>query len=204
MTKRIKRKFLSSRRMGVSLWGGKDAFLTKNYPPGAHGTLGYKKLTGYGVQLQAKQKIKKYYGNITEKQFHGIYEKASKKKGNTSQNLVGLLESRLDAVVYRAKLVPTVFAARQFVNHKHVKVNGKIVNIPSYVLKPGDIVEVKDASKKLEIIQRALAGGERSVPEYITVDPNKLTAEYMRIPLLEEIPYPTMMNPEIVVEFYSK
>ncbi len=205
MSKRQNRKYGVSRRLGVNLWGrASDPFNTRNCPPGAHGKSGYKKLTDYGVQLQAKQKIKKYYGNITEKQFRLTYEKAEKGKGDTIRNLVGLLESRLDAFVYRAMLVPTVFAARQIVNHKHITVNGKIVNIPSYRLKAGDIVEVKEKSKNMQLVQLSLVSNERSIPNYIEVDKNKMTAEYKRVPDLLDIPYPVKMEPNLVVEFYSR
>lgn len=205
MSKRLNRKFGISRRLGVNLWGrAKDPVNTRNFPPGAHGTLGYRKLTDFGVQLQAKQKLKKYYGNITEKQFRKIYQEASRRKGDTSENLIGLLESRLDAVVYRAKFAPTPFAARQFVNHKHILVNGKVVNIPSYRLKAGDVVEVKESSKQLIVVQAAMQSPERSVPDYIQVDEQKLQATYMKVPEFSEVPYPVIMEPHLVVEFYSR
>ncbi len=205
MTKRHNRKYGISRRLGVSLWARpKDPFLTRNYPPGAHGPVGYKKLTDYGVQLQAKQKLKKYYGNITEKQFRGIYEKAMRAKGDTGQNLIGLLESRLDAFIYRSMLVPTVFAARQFVSHKHVKVNGKVVNISSYFLKPGDVVEVRDSSKQLGLVQSSIGSGNRSIPDYIDLDKDNLRATFRKIPELAEVPYPVNMEPHLVTEFYSR
>ena len=206
MTRRNSRKYLTSRRLGVDLWGGKDAFLTKNYPPGQHGSvIGYKKLTDYGVQLQAKQKIKKYYGNITEKQFRRIYAEAVRRSGNTSQNLVGLLESRLDAFVYRAKFAPTVFAARQIINHKHIKVNGKMVNIPSYVLKQGDLVEVREKSRNLQFIRNSFESTSRTIPHYVELtDRTNIIAMFKKIPELEEIPYPSEIEPKTVVEFYSK
>lgn len=205
MSKRNPRKFGISRRLGVNLWGrAKDPVTKRNFPPGAHGTTGYKKLTDYGVQLQAKQKLKKYYGDITEKQFRRTYDEAVRRKGDTGENLIGLLESRLDAVVYRAKFAPTVFASRQFVNHKHVKVNGKTVNIPSYRLKAGDVVEVRDASKQLVIVLQSMQSNERSTPEYIQVDQSKMQATYNKIPEFSEVPYPVLMEPNLVVEFYSR
>lgn len=204
MTRRNKRKDIASRRLGVNMWGSRSAFLTKNYPPGVHGRLGYKKLTDYGMQLQAKQKMKRYYGNITEKQFKSIYYRASQRQGNVGQNLIGLLESRLDAFVYRAKLAPTVFAARQIVNHKHVTVNGKVVNIPSYTLRQGDVIEVREKSKTLSAILHALESGSRIVPAYIEIDKEKLKASYVRVPALEDVPYPIEIDPKTVVEFYSK
>lgn len=205
VSKRLNRKFGVSRRLGVNLWGrAKDPVNTRNFPPGAHGVLGYRKLTDYGVQLHAKQKLRKYYGNITEKQFRKVYQEAARRKGDTSENLIGLLESRLDAVVYRAKFAPTPFAARQFVNHKHITVNGKTVNIPSYKLKPGDVVEVKESSKQLLILQTSMQSGERSVPEYIQVDEQKFQATYSKVPEFSEVPYPVIMEPHLVVEFYSR
>lgn len=205
MTKRHSRKFKVSRRLGVNLWGSvKDPVANRNFPPGAHGSLGYQKLTDYGVQLQAKQKLKKYYGNITERQFRNIYKEAVRRKGDTSENLIGLLESRLDAVVYRAKLAPTVFASRQIVNHKHITVNGKTVNIPSYRVKIGDVIGVKDGSKHLTIIASAMQSHERSIPDYLQVDESKLSVTYTKIPEFSEVPYPVVMEPNLVVEFYSR
>jgi small subunit ribosomal protein S4 len=205
MSKRENRKYGISRRLGVNLWGrAKDPVNTKNYPPGAHGPLGYRKLEDYGIQLQAKQKLKKYYGNITEKQFRRTYQEALRRKGDTGENLIALLESRLDAVVYRAKFVPTVFAARQFINHKHVFVNGKVVNIPSFRLKAGDIVEIKESSKQLVIVQEAMQSNERAVPEYLQVDESKFQVTYARVPGFVEVPYPVVMEPHLVVEFYSR
>lgn len=205
MTKRHNKKRGISRRFGVSLWGSsKDPFLTKNYPPGMHGKTGYKKLTDYGVQLQEKQKVKKHYGNITEKQFRNIYKEAFRRRGDTSENLVGLLESRLDAFIYRAMIVPTVFAARQFVNHKHVTVNGKIVNIPSYTLKPGDVVEVVESSKKLALVENAGVSGDRSVPVYIDMNRDKVIATYMKVPEVSEVPYPFDVKLNLITELYSR
>lgn len=205
MSKRHNRKFGISRRLGASLWGSaKDPVNNnKNYPPGVHGSIGYRKLSDYGEQLKAKQKLRKYYGDITESQFRGIYAEAVRRKGDTGQNLVGLLESRLDAFIYRMGVVPTIFAARQFVNHKHVMVNGKVVNIASYRLKVGDVVEVREFSKNLLIIQSALQS-VGSVPDYIEFDQSKLSGRYVRIPVLEEIPYALQMEPHLVIEFYSR
>lgn len=205
MSKRLNRKYGISRRIGAALWGtNKDPYNKRNYPPGVHGSSGYKKATEYGTQLIAKQKLKKYYGDIREKQFKAIYAEASRKKGDTSENLVGLLESRLDAFVYRSKFVPTVFASRQFITHRHITVNGKIVNIPSYRLKPNDIVGVRDKSKKLLVVIEAKERGERDTPEYIKVDNSNFQATYLKIPVLAEIPFPVRMEPNLVVEFYSR
>lgn len=205
MTKRSNRKYGISRRLGVNLWGrAKDPVSRKNFPPGQHGLTGYKKLTDYGTQLQAKQKLKKYYGDVSEKQFRGIYKEAVRRKGDTSENLIGLLESRLDAIVYRSGLVPTVFAARQFVNHGHILVDGKRVNIPSYRVKPGQVIEVRQKSRQLPMVLESLASGERSVPEYLLLDQEKMKVTYNRMPLLSDVPYPVIMEPNLVVEFYSR
>lgn len=205
MTKRNRRKFGISRRLGVSLWGkGKDPFTTRNYPPGMHGMSGYRKLTDYGMQLRAKQKLRGYYGNITEKQFVNTYKEALRRKGDTSEHLIGLLESRLDAFIYRAKFSATVFSARQLVNHKHVQVNGVVVNIPSYKLKAGDRVEIRERSKSLEVIQTAMSNGARSIPDYVELDTDKLLATYKRVPAFADVPYPITMEPHLIIEFYSR
>jgi len=205
VTKRNTRRGRISRRLGVNLWGrGKDPVAKKNFPPGQHGLTGYKKLTDYGIQLQAKQKLKKYYGDITEKQFRSIYKEAARMKGDTGENLVGLLESRLDAVLYRANFAPTIFTSRQLINHGHVMVDGKRCNIGSYRLKPGQVIEVREKSRQLVIIQEAMKGEERSVPEYLEVDNNKASAKYSRIPELSDVPYPVIMEPNLVIEFYSR
>lgn len=205
MTKRNNRKYGISRRLGVNLWGrAKDPVAARNFPPGQHGTTGYKKLTDFGVQLQAKQKLKKYYGDITEKQFRGIYTEAARRRGDTGENIIGLLESRLDAIVYRSGIVPTVFAARQFVNHGHILVDGKKVTIPSYRVKPGQVIEVKETSRQLPLVLESLESKERSVPDYLEFDSNKLVVKYSRIPLLNDVPYPVVMEPHLVVEFYSR
>jgi small subunit ribosomal protein S4 len=205
VSKRSNRKYGISRRLGVPLWGSeKDPCHKKNYPPGVHGVTGYKKATEYGTQFIAKQKLKKYYGDIREKQFKSIYKEANRSKGDTGENLVGLLESRLDAFIYRSKFVSTVFASRQFIAHKHIKVNGKIVNISSYVLRINDIVEVKEASRNLPLVLRAKEGNNRDIPEYIKVDNSKLQSTFLKVPSLSEIPYPVQMDPSLVVEFYSR
>ncbi len=205
MSKRIQAKHKLDRRMGENIWGRpKSPVNRREYGPGQHGQRRKGKPSDFGIQLRAKQKLKGYYGNITEKQFRKIYDEALRLRGDSSENLIGLLERRLDAVVYRAKFVPTVFAARQFVSHGHVKVNGRRVNIPSYRCKIGDVVEIKDASKQLAIVIEATASAERDVPEYIDVDHNKLTATLTRVPGLSEVPYPVMMEPNLVIEFYSR
>lgn len=205
MSKRITTKYKIDRRMGENIWGRpKSPVNRRPYGPGQHGQNRKGKLSDFGVQLRAKQKLKGYYGNISEKQFRGIYKKASQMKGDTSQNLIGLLECRLDAIVYRARFVPTVFAARQFVNHGHIMVNGKRVNIPSYRCKPGDVIEVREKSKTLGIVLEAVQLAERDTPEYIEVDHNKLTAKFVSIPSLADVPYPVVMEPNLTVEFYSR
>ena len=205
MSKRISAKYKIDRRLGVNLWGRPKSPINKrSYGPGQHGQGRKKKDSEFGLQLKAKQKLKGYYGNITEKQFRKYYAEAVRRKGDTGENLIGLLERRLDAVVYRAKFVPTVFAARQFVNHKHVRVNGRIVNIPSYRVKEGDVIEVRDRSKQLAIVLEAAGLPERDVPDYIDADHSKMTATFVRTPGLGDVPYPVMMEPNLVVEFYAK
>jgi small subunit ribosomal protein S4 len=205
VTKRITAKYKISRRIGASLWGrAKDPVNARAYKPGQHGPNSRKKMSDFGLQLQEKQKLKGYYGSIGERQFRKIYQEAARRKGDTSENLIGLLESRLDAFVYRTGMVPTVFAARQFVSHGHVKVNGRRVNIGSYRLKAGDVVEVREKSKQLTILQDALQQGERQAPEYIEFDTKALSAKFVRIPTLAEVPYPVVMQPNLVVEYYSR
>ncbi|MFZ5690197.1 MAG: 30S ribosomal protein S4 [Pseudomonadota bacterium] len=205
MTKRTEAKYKLDRRMGENVWGRpKSPVNRREYGPGQHGQRRKGKLSDYGVQLRAKQKLKGYYGDMSEKQFRAIYTEAIRLRGDSGANLIGLLERRLDAVVYRAKFVPTIFAARQFVNHGHVKVNGRRVNIPSYQVKVGDVIEVKDKSKEMALVIEAMALAERDIPDYIEVDQNKKTAKFLRIPTLTEVPYPVQMEPHLVVEFYSR
>ncbi len=206
MSKRHAVKYKISRRIGENLWGrAKDPINRRSYGPGQHGNANAKrKLSDYGQQLRAKQKLKAYYGNITEKQFSRLYAEAIRLKGDTSENLIGLLESRLDAVIYRMCVVPTVFAARQFINHGHVKVNGKRVNIPSYHLAEGDVVELRDRSKQLTVVLEAVQSPERDVPDYIDMDDKALKATFVRTPKLSDVPYPVKMEPNLVVEFYSR
>ena len=205
MTKRIKAKHKVDRRLRVNLWGKpKSPFNTRNYPPGQHGQNKKGKPTDYGVQLNAKQKLKSYYGNINERQFRNVYRKAIKKRGDTTENLVGILERRLDTVIYRAKLAPTVFSARQLINHGHFRVNKKKVNISSYLVKEEDLIEVKEKSKSLAIIDTCLASKERDVPEYIQLDIKNKAAKLVRVPKFADIPYPTLMEPKLVIEYYSR
>ena len=205
MTKRTSAKHKLDRRMGENIWGRpKSPVNRREYGPGQHGQRRKGKISDFGIQLRAKQKLKGYYGDLTEKQFKRIYAEAARVKGDTGENLVGLLERRLDAVVYRAKFVPTVFAARQFVNHGHVKVNGKRVNIPSYRVREGDVIEVRDRSKQLALVLEAAGLAERDVPDYIEADHSKMTAVFTRTPSLGDVPYPVMMEPNLVVEYYAK
>ena len=204
MSKRHSAKYKIDRRMGENIWGRpKSPVNRREYGPGQHGQRRKGKMSDFGLQLRAKQKLKGYYGDLTEKQFRRIYGEAERMKGNTSENLIGLLESRLDAVVYRAKLVPTVFAARQFVNHGHVLVNGKRVNIPSYRVKIDDVIEVREKSREMGLVLEAIQSAERDVPDYIDADHKKLTAKLVRVPVLADVPYPVMMEPNLVIEFYS-
>jgi len=205
MTKRHEAKYKIDRRMGENVWGRPKSPVNKReYGPGQHGQRRKGKLSDYGVQLRAKQKLRGYYGNISEKQFRGIYAEAIRMKGDSGANMIGLLECRLDAIVFRAKFVPTVFAARQFVNHGHIKVNGRRVNIPSYRVKVGDVIEVKDASKQMALVLEARALSERDVPDYIEVDDGKLTAKLARVPSPDDVPYAVQMEPHLVVEYYSR
>ena len=205
MTKRTAAKYKLDRRMGENVFGrAKSPVNKREYGPGQHGQRRKNKLSDFGTQLRAKQKLKGYYGDLTEKQFKRIYADAARVTGDTGENLVGLLERRLDAVVYRAKFVPTIWAARQFVNHAHVLVNGKSVNIPSYRVKEGDVIEVRAKSKQLGLIQEAIQLTKRDVPDYLEVDHNKLIATFVRQPGLSDVPYPVIMQPNLVVEFYAK
>ena len=204
MSKRQSAKYKIDRRMGENIWGRpKSPINQRSYGPGQHGQRRKSKVSDFGLQLRAKQKLKGYYGNLTEKQFARTYEDASRKRGNTAEALVGLLESRLDALVYRAKFVPTVFAARQFVNHGHVLVNGKRVNIASYRVKPGDVVSVRERSRNMALVLEAIQSGERDVPDYIEVDGKGMSAKFIRMPELAEVPYPVKMEPNLIVEFYA-
>ena len=205
MTKRLNAKHKVDRRLKVNLWGRpKSPFNTRNYQPGQHGQSRKSKPTDYGMQLIAKQKLKSYYGNINERQFRNIYRKAIKKRGDTTENLVALLETRLDTVIYRAKFAPTVFSARQLINHGHFKVNKKKVNVSSYLVKEEDLIEVKDKSKSLIIIEGCLNSKERDVPEYIQSDGKNKTAKLIRVPKFADIPYPALMEPKLVIEYYSR
>ncbi|HSZ53133.1 MAG TPA: 30S ribosomal protein S4 [Caulobacteraceae bacterium] len=204
MSKRISAKYKLDRRMGENIWGRpKSPINQRAYGPGQHGQRRKSKVSDFGLQLRAKQKLKGYYGNLTEKQFSRTYQEAARRKGNSSENLIALLESRLDAVVYRAKFTPTVFSARQFVNHGHVLVNGKRVNIASYRVKPGDVITVRERSRNMALVLEALQLAERDVPDYIQVDPRSMSATFVRRPELAEVPYPVKMEPNLVVEFYA-
>ena len=205
MTKRTESKYKINRRLGVNLWGRAKSPINKHdYGPGQHGQRRKQKPTDFGIQLMAKQKLKGYYGNIGEKQFRKYYDEAVRRKGDTSENLIELLERRLDAVVYRLKFAITPFAARQFINHGHVLVNGKRVNIPSYLLKDGDEIEVREKSKQLAVVLDSTQSIERDVPEYLNVDHRAMKGKFNRAPKLTDVPYPVQMEPNLVVEFYSR
>ena len=204
MTKRLASKYKINRRLGVNLWGRpKSPVNSRDYRPGEHGQR-RRKTSDYGLQLAAKQKLKGHYGNITERQFRRYYDKAVRRRGDMSENLVGFLERRLDAVVYRMKFVPTVFAARQFVNHGHIRVNGRRVNIPSYLVDEGDVIEVRDKSRQVPIVLEAIDSPERDVPDYLDVDHDKLKGTFVRTPKLADVPYPVQMEPNLVIEYYSR
>ena len=205
MTKRTAAKHKLDRRMGENIWGRpKSPVNRREYGPGQHGQRRKGKLSDYGVQLRAKQKLKGFYGNISEKQFRGIYKEAERLRGDTSELLIGLLERRLDAVVYRAKFVPTVFAARQIVGHGHILVNGKRVNVPSYRVREGDVVEVREKSKQLGLVLEAAQSAERDTPDYLEVDHDKMTAKFIRVPAFSDVPYAAHMEPNLVIEYYSR
>ena len=205
MTKRTSAKYKIDRRMGENIWGRPKSPINKReYGPGQHGQRRKNKLSDFGTQLRAKQKLKGYYGDLTEKQFRKIYGEAERVRGDTGEMLIGLLERRLDAVVYRAKFVPTIFAARQFVNHGHVLVNGKRVNIASYRVSEGDVIQVREKSRQMAAILEAIQLTERDVPDYLEVDNSKLTAKFVRTPALGDVPYPVQMEPNLVVEYYAK
>ncbi len=204
MTKRIESKYKVCRRLGVNLWGrAKSPTNKREYGPGQHGQR-RRKPSDFGTQLQAKQKLRCYYGNITEKQFQLYYEQAVNVKGDTGENLIGILERRLDAVVYRMKFVPTVFAARQFVSHGHVSVNGKRVTIASYLLNEGDAVTIKEKSRDMSLVLAAVDSPEREVPEYMNVNHDRMEGTFVRTPKLADVPYPAQMEPNLVVEYYSR
>jgi len=203
MSKRSSAKYKLDRRMGENIWGRpKSPINRREYGPGQHGQRRKGKLSDFGQQLKAKQKLKGYYGDVTEKQFRKVYDEAVRMKGDTSQNLIGLLERRLDMVIYRAKFAPTIFAARQLVNHGHVKVNGVRCNIASARVKPGDAISLGERARQMALVMEAQASGERDVPDYVAVD--GFEASYVRIPGLDEVPYPVKMEPNLVVEFYSR
>ena len=205
MTKRTAAKHKIDRRMGENIWGRpKSPVNRREYGPGQHGQRRKAKLSDFGIQLRAKQKLKGYYGDLTEKQFRRIFGEAERLRGDTGEKLVGLLERRLDAIIYRAKFVPTMFAARQFINHGHILVNGRKVNIASYRLNEGDTVEVKEKSKHIPLVLEAIALAERDVPDYLSVDHSKMSAQFIRIPAVSDVPYPVIMEPNLVVEFYAK
>lgn len=193
-----------TRIFGENLWGADKAPVAKRPTnPGQHGGR-RKKMTDYGIQLREKQKLKSYYGSLTERQFHKIYVEASRRKGDTSENLIGLLESRLDAMVYRLNLAPSIFAARQVISHKHVLVNGKVINIASYRCQPGDVVELREKARAIPQLMEAVQKMERQVPEYLTFTPAEFKGSFVRLPVLDDVPYPVQMNPNLVVEFYNR
>ena len=206
MTKRLASKHKVDRRLKTNLWGRpKSPFNSRNYPPGQHGKSKKRgKTSDYGTQLEAKQKLKFYYGNMNERQFRNVFRKALQKRGNTTENFIGLLERRLDTVIYRAKFTTTVFSARQLINHGHIKVNGKKVDIPSCLLSEKDTIELKDKSKELLVVAGALVNKEREIPDYIQMDEKNKIAKLIRVPKFSEVPYPTIMEPNLVVEYYSR
>ena len=205
MSKRVQAKYKINRRLMCNLWGRpKSPFNKREYRPGEHGQARRRKPSDLGTQLNAKQQLKGYYGNITERQFRRVYAEAERRKGDTSEHLIGLLERRLDAVVYRMKFVPTVFAARQFINHGHIQVNKRRVNIPSYRVNEGDVIEVKEESREIPMVLEAVESPERDIPDYLEVDHRNMKGSFSRIPMLADVPYPVQMEPNLVVEYYSR
>ena len=205
MTKRTSAKYKIDRRMGENIWGRPKSPVNKReYGPGQHGQRRKQKISDFGLQLRAKQKLKGHYGDLTEKQFRRTYAEAERVRGDTGENLIGLLERRLDAVVYRAKFVPTIWSARQFVNHGHVLVNGRRVNIPSYRVKEGDVIEVREKSRQMALVMEAVGLAERDVPDYIEVDHSKMKVTFVRAPQLADVPFAVQMEPNLVVEYYAK
>ena len=205
MSKRQQSKYKINRRLGVNLWGRpKSPFNKREYGPGEHGQARRRKPSDFGIQLKAKQKLKGYYGNITEKQFRRTYEEAVRRRGDTIENLIGLLEQRLDAVIYRLKFVPTVFSARQFISHGHVSVNGQRVTIPSFRVRENDVIEVRERSREIPMVLEAMESPERDVPDYLDVDYGKMRGSFVRVPSFAEVPYPVQMEPNLVIEFYSR
>ena len=204
MSKRISSKYKINRRLSVNLWGRpKSPFNKRDYPPGQHGQR-RRKISDFGSQLRAKQKLRGYYGNINEKQFRRVYAEAVQAKGDTSEQLIGLLERRLDIIVYRMLFVPTVFAARQLINHGHVTVNSKRVNVASYRVREGDQVEIRQKSKEHPVVLEATQTLERDVPDYMEIDFENLKGTFVRIPVLADVPYPVQMEPNLVIEYYSR
>lgn len=205
MTKRIQAKHKIERRYGVILWGQESSPAHKrNHPPGQHGTKGARKLTEYGKQLASKQKLRGYYGNITEKQFRNIYKEACRLRGDTGEKLLELLERRLDAIVYRLKFAPTVFAARQLVNHRHILVNGRCLNIGSCRLKDGDVVSLCDSMRQNAVVIAAMASKERDIPEYLEFNRSHFSGKLLNTPDPAKIPYPIQMNVTSVIEYYAR
>jgi small subunit ribosomal protein S4 len=205
MTKRVRAKHKIDRRMGENIWGRPKSPLNKRESrPGQHGERRVSKLSDFGQQLRAKQKLKGYYGNIGERHFRRLYAEATRMRGSTSENLIGLLEVRLDTLVYRAKFVPTVFAARQFISHGHINVNGRRVNISSYRVRVDDVIEVREKGREIPMVLEATKSPERDVPDYIDADHSKYTAKLARVPVLADVPFPVIMEPNLVVEFYSR
>ena len=205
MSKRNEPHYKIDRRLGCNLWGRpKSPFNKREYGPGQHGQNRRGKTSDFGIQLKAKQKLKGYYGNLSEKQFRNYYKSADSLRGDTGEQLIGLLERRLDAVVYRLNLVPTIFSSRQLINHGHVRVNGKRVNIRSFMCSIGDVISIKDSSKEHPLVVEATQGLLREVPDYISANLEKLEGTFNRIPILSDVPYPVEMEPNLVVEFYSR
>jgi small subunit ribosomal protein S4 len=204
MSKRSSAKYKLDRRMGENIWGRPKSPVNKReYGPGQHGQRRKGKTSDYGIQLKAKQKLKGYYGDVTEKQFKKAYTEAARMKGDTGQNLIGLLERRLDAIVYRAKFAPTIWSSRQLVSHGHIRVNGVKCNIASRLVSIGDVVELGSKAQEMALVMEAQSLAERDIPDYVVPD-GTAKVQFSRVPTLDEVPYPVKMEPNLVVEFYSR
>ncbi len=204
MSKRQSAKHKLDRRMGENIWGRPKSPVNKReYGPGQHGQRRKGKVSDYGLQLKAKQKLKGYYGEVTEKQFKKQYVEAARMKGDTSQNLIGLLERRLDMIVYRAKFAPTIFSARQLVSHGHIRINGVKCNVASRRCDVGDEITLGTKAQEMALVMEAQSLPERDIPEYVAID-GTAKATFSRVPTLDEVPYPVKMEPNLVVEFYSR
>ncbi len=201
MARYIGPKTKIARRFGEPIYGADKSFEKKKYPPGQHGNnRRRRKKSEYGIQLDAKQKAKFIYG-VQEKQFNNLYKKASRRKGVTGEILLQLIEARLDNVIYRLGLAPTRSAARQLTSHRHITVNGEVVNIPSYSVRPGDVVGIREKSKSLKVITEALASRNNTFP-WLEWDNDLQAGKFLSYP--ERVDIPENIEERLIIELYSK